>query len=74
MKLSLIRCPLALYQHLRLGGKMALTLVALNETQPDTLPARFVTAFTPGWEDGINFLSQCQLERGFTSNCAELCS
>jgi len=25
MKLSLIRCPLVLYQHLRLGGKMALT-------------------------------------------------
>jgi len=25
MKLSLIRCSLALYQHLRLGGKMALT-------------------------------------------------
>ncbi|WP_306548410.1 hypothetical protein [Desulfobulbus sp.] len=25
MKLSLIRCPLALYQHLRLGGKMTLT-------------------------------------------------
>jgi len=23
MKLSLIRCPLALYQHLRLDGKMA---------------------------------------------------
>jgi len=25
MKLSLNRCPLALYQHLRMGGKMPLT-------------------------------------------------
>jgi len=48
-------------------------IVALNETQPDTLPTRLVSAFTPGREDGINFLSQCQLGRGFTSNCAEFC-
>jgi len=48
--------------------------VALNEIQPDALPAPLVSAFTPGWEDGINFLSQCQLRRGFTLNCAEFCS
>jgi len=28
MKLSLIRCPLALFQHLRLDGKMALIFLS----------------------------------------------
>lgn len=48
-------------------------IVALNETQPNPLPTRPVSAFTPGWEDDVNFCSQGQLGRGFTSNCAEFC-
>jgi hypothetical protein len=45
--------------------------MAMHETQPDTLPAPLVSAFTSGWGNGINFLSQCQLGHGFTSNFAE---
>jgi hypothetical protein len=36
-------------------------LVAMNETQPDTLPTRFITAFTSAVEDGVNFCCNASL-------------
>ena len=42
---------------------------ARHETQPETLPARLITAFT--FAERLNFLWSCRFRLGVTSNFAE---